>query len=282
MKKIVLKVSSTDQLGIVSAVSQCISNIGGNIVESGQFVDPDTDQLFMRVCFSITSDQQYADFRNSFAAVSARYGMEWNSFDMSVKPRVLVMVSQLGHCLNDLLYRNSINQLPMELVGIVSNHDAFRRRAEHEGIPYFFMPVTPENKLDQEAALLDLIDKQRVDLVILARYMQILSDELSRRLSGRVINIHHSFLPSFKGAKPYHQAHKRGVKLIGATAHYVTADLDEGPIIEQDVRRVDHTADANAMVALGRDTESQVLAKAVKLHLEQRILLNNDRTIIFA
>ncbi|MEX4005156.1 formyltetrahydrofolate deformylase [Paraburkholderia sp. EG285A] len=282
MKKIVLKVSCQDQVGIVTAVSQCVSNIGGNIVESGQFVDPDTEQLFMRVCFSVPSDQHYAEFKETFAPVATRHDMQWDAFDMSVKPRVLVMVSQLGHCLNDLLYRYSIDQLPMELVGIVSNHEVFRRRAEHEGIPFHYMPVTPENKLSQESKLLDLIDRENIDLVILARYMQILSDDLSRRLSGRVINIHHSFLPSFKGAKPYHQAHKRGVKLIGATAHYVTADLDEGPIIEQDVRRVDHTADANAMVGLGRDTESQVLAKAVKLHLEQRILLNHDRTIIFA
>jgi formyltetrahydrofolate deformylase len=191
------------------------------------------------------------------------------------------MVSQLGHCLNDLLYRNSTGQLPMELVAIVSNHEAFKRRAEHEGIPFHYLPVTPETKDKQEARLLDLVAQLSVDLVILARYMQVLTDELTTRLSGSIINIHHSFLPSFKGARPYHQAHSRGVKLIGATAHYVTADLDEGPIIEQDIRRVDHTASADDMVAIGRDTECQVLAKAVKSHLEHRILLNEHRTVVF-
>jgi formyltetrahydrofolate deformylase len=275
-------VSCRDQRGIVNAVSQCVANFDGNITESGQFVDPDNGLLFMRVCFRVEDTKSIEAFRTSFAPIASRYEMTWETFDMDLKPRVLIMVSQLGHCLNDLLYRHSTRQLPMELVGIVSNHETFRTRAEHENVPFHFMPVTPDNKREQEEALLRLVDESRVDVVILARYMQILTDELSQRLSGRVINIHHSFLPSFKGARPYHQAHKRGVKLIGATAHYVTADLDEGPIIEQDIRRVDHSADADAMVAIGRDTECQVLAKAVKLHLEQRILLNDDRTIIFA
>ncbi|WP_438391937.1 formyltetrahydrofolate deformylase [Caballeronia sp. DA-9] len=282
MKIVVLKVSCNDKLGIVSAVSQSIASVGGLIDECGQFVDKQSKLLFMRVCFRVDDGMKFAQFKDKFSEVAEHYEMAWDLFDMTVKPRVLIMVSQLGHCLNDLLYRNSIDQLPMELVGIVSNHETFRRRAEHEGVPFYYSPVTPDNKREQEAFLLDLVEEKNVDLVILARYMQILTDELSNRLSGRVINIHHSFLPSFKGAKPYHQAHKRGVKLIGATAHYVTADLDEGPIIEQDVRRVDHSADADTMVAIGRDTESQVLARAVKLHLEQRILLNHDRTIIFA
>jgi len=281
MKKIVLKLSCADRRGIVGAVGECIAGQAGNITESGQFVDPDNGRFFMRVCFQASPETTVASFRDAFARVAAQYEMDWDVFDLKAKPRVLILVSQLGHCLNDLLYRNSTGQLPMELVAIVSNHETFRRRAEHEGIPFHYLPITPENKVEQEARLLDLVAKQSVDLVILARYMQVLTDELSTRLSGRVINIHHSFLPSFKGARPYHQAHNRGVKLIGATAHYVTAELDEGPIIEQDIRRVDHTASADDMVVIGRDTECQVLAKAVKSHLEHRILLNEHRTIVF-
>jgi formyltetrahydrofolate deformylase len=282
MTKIVLKLSCTDRRGIVGAVGQCIAKQDGNITESGQFVDPDNGRLFMRVCFRAGPNSDVESFKGAFAQVAASYEMTWGAFDLSIKPRVLIMVSQLGHCLNDLLYRHSTGQLPMEIVGIVSNHEAFRQRAQHEGIPFHYLPVTTVNKAEQELRLLDLVASESVDLVILARYMQILTDELSHRLSGRMINIHHSFLPSFKGARPYHQAHKRGVKLIGATAHYVTPELDEGPIIEQDIRRVDHTASADTMVAIGRDTECQVLAKAVKSHLEHRILLNDDRTIVFA
>lgn len=281
MRKIVLKLSCADRRGIVGAVGACIAGQAGNITESGQFVDPDNGRFFMRVCFQASPETTVASFRDAFAQVAARYEMDWEVFDLKVKPRVLIMVSQLGHCLNDLLYRHSTAQLPMDLVAIVSNHETFRRRAEHEGVPFHYLPVTPENKVEQEARLLELVAELSVDLVILARYMQVLTDELSNRLSGRVINIHHSFLPSFKGARPYHQAHQRGVKLIGATAHYVTAELDEGPIIEQDIRRVDHTASANDMVAIGRDTECQVLAKAVKSHLEHRILLNGHRTVVF-
>jgi len=281
MKKIVLKLSCADKRGIVGALGECVAAEGGNITESGQFVDPDNGRFFMRVCFQASPETTIASFHESFSGIASRYEMDFEVFDMKAKPRVLIMVSQLGHCLNDLLYRNSTGQLPMELVGIVSNHETFRRRAEHEGIPFYYLPVTPDNKAQQEATLLDFVSELSVDLVILARYMQVLSDELSTRLAGRVINIHHSFLPSFKGARPYHQAHKRGVKLIGATAHYVTAELDEGPIIEQDIRRVDHTTSAEDMVAIGRDTECQVLAKAVKSHLEHRILLNEHRTIVF-
>jgi formyltetrahydrofolate deformylase len=281
MKKIILTLVCNDQKGIVAAVGNCISEQSGNITECGQYVDSDNNKLFMRVCVELGLGVALSDFREAFAPVANAYGMEWNTYDTSVKPRVMIMVSQLGHCLNDLLYRNSIDQLPMELVSVVSNHEKFRRRAEHEGLDFRYLPVTPDNKQEQEAKLLEMVREQQIDLVILARYMQILSDDLSRALAGHVINIHHSFLPSFKGARPYHQAHKRGVKLIGATAHYVTADLDEGPIIEQNVQRIDHAATADDLVAIGRDTECQVLARAVQLHLEHRILLNDDRTVIF-
>lgn len=281
IKKFVLTLACDDGRGVIAAVGGSIAERGGNIVESGQYVDPDNNRFFMRVCFRIDPAVTLSDLQTHFEPVASRYGMEWHLHDLDIKPRVMIMVSQLGHCLNDLLYRNSIRQLPMELVSVVSNHDTYRRRAEHEGVDFHHLPITAETKPEQEAKLVQLIDAQRIDLVILARYMQVLSDELCQTLSGKVINIHHSFLPSFKGARPYHQAHRRGVKLIGATAHYVTADLDEGPIIEQDVQRVDHAASADTMVAIGRDTECQVLAKAVKLHLEHRILLNEDRTVIF-
>ena len=281
VKKFVLTLACDDRKAIVAAVGNCIAAQSGNIMESGQYVDPDNHRFFMRVCFEVHEKMTIDDFRQGFAPVALAYGMDWHVFDLDIKPRVMIMVSQLGHCLNDLLYRNSINQLPMELISIVSNHQTFARRAEHEGIPFHHLPITADTKEEQEAKLLELVREQKIDLVILARYMQVLSDDLSRELAGHVINIHHSFLPSFKGARPYHQAHKRGVKLIGATAHYVTADLDEGPIIEQNVHRVDHSATADDMVAIGRDTECQVLAKAVKLHLEHRILLNEDRTVIF-
>lgn len=281
MKKFVLKLSCTDQRGIVGAVGQCMADMGGCITESGQFVDPISNRLFMQVRLQFGSDIELDAFNGGVLPVAQRYQMQWETFDLAIKPKVLIMVSQLGHCLNDLLYRNSIGQLPMELVAVVSNHTAYQSRVEHEGIPFHYLPVTPQNKAQQEAVLLGLVRELQVDLVVLARYMQILSDDLSRELSGRVINIHHSFLPSFKGAKPYHQAYQRGVKLIGATAHYVTADLDEGPIIEQDIRRIDHAISPDDMVAIGRDTECQVLAKAVKTHLEHRILLNDNRTVIF-
>ncbi|ANF59329.1 formyltetrahydrofolate deformylase [Halotalea alkalilenta] len=281
MKTLVLTLSCADRMGIVAAVGSAIAAQGGNIVESGQYVDRENGRFFMRVCCEVEESGSLEAFRKGFSPVGAEYSMRWEVHDAAVKPRVMIMVSQQGHCLNDLLYRHGTGQLPMELTSILSNHDTFRRRAEHEGVPFHHLPVTAASKAEQEAKLLELIREQRVDLVILARYMQILSDDLSKALSGRVINIHHSFLPSFKGARPYHQAHKRGVKLIGATAHYVTAALDEGPIIEQDVQRVDHSMTAEDMAAIGRDTECQVLARAVRLHLEHRVLLNDDRTVVF-
>ncbi|MEL0613657.1 MULTISPECIES: formyltetrahydrofolate deformylase [Marinomonas] len=281
MKKFVLNLVCNDNTGIISAVTSFVTESGGNIIESGQHVDLDDKRFFMRLCFEINETVTLETFKMDFEARLSYPEMVWDVYDLSVKPRVMIMVSQLGHCLNDLLYRYSIDQLPMELVSIASNHERYKSRVEHEGLDFHYLPITAETKPEQEAELLKLIAEQSIDLVILARYMQVLSDNLCQKMSGKIINIHHSFLPSFKGGRPYHQARDKGVKLIGATAHYVTADLDEGPIIEQDVKRVDHAVSASDMVAIGRDTESQVLAKAVKLQLERRILLHGHRTVIF-
>jgi formyltetrahydrofolate deformylase len=220
-------------------------------------------------------------FGRGFRPVATAYDFDWQVHDLAIKPRVMILVSKLGHSLNDLLYRNSIGHLPMELVSVVSNHETFRKRVEGEGIAFIHLPVSAATRAAQEASLTALIEEQRIDLVVLARYMQVLSDSLAAKLAGRAINIHHSFLPSFKGARPYHRAHAQGVKLIGATAHYVTAELDEGPIIEQDVGRVDHSMSADAFIAIGRDIEATVLARAVKFHLEHRVLINGVRTVVF-
>jgi formyltetrahydrofolate deformylase len=216
-----------------------------------------------------------------FAPIALTFGMEWGIHDTSARDRVLVMVSKFGHCLNDLLYRHRIGSLHGEIAAVVSNHSDFDSLVSSYGVPFHHVPVTPETKPQAEARLLHLVEEHRIDLVVLARYMQVLTDELCEKLAGRIINIHHSFLPSFKGAKPYHQAHERGVKLIGATAHYVTADLDEGPIIEQEVARVDHSCEPDQLVAVGRDLECLALARAVQWHLEHRILLNGNRTVVF-
>ncbi len=279
--RFVLTLSCGDRRGIVAAVANSIASQDCNIVESAQYGDPDSGRFFMRVSFAAPESVTKESFTSGFLPVATGYGFDWKLHDLAVKPRVMILVSKLGHCLNDLLYRNSIGQLPMDLVSVTSNHETMRRRVEGEGLPYHYVPVEGRTKAEQEAELLGLIEGERIDLVVLARYMQVLSDDLSGRLAGRVINIHHSFLPSFKGAKPYHRAHERGVKLIGATAHYVTAELDEGPIIEQDVGRVDHAMSAEEMVAIGRDIENTVLARAIKFHLEHRVLLNGSRTVVF-
>jgi formyltetrahydrofolate deformylase len=213
--------------------------------------------------------------------VDEAFHMSWQLHDQSTLVRILIMVSRLGHCLNDLLFRWKTGALPVDVAGVVSNHDDFAELAESYRIPFRHLPVTPDTRAEAEAALLDLIGDTQADLIVLARYMQILSGEVCKRVEGRMINIHHSFLPSFKGAKPYHQAHARGVKLVGATAHYVTPDLDEGPIIEQDVIRVDHTLPPDRLAEAGRDVEAQVLARAVTWHAEHRVLLNGDRTVVF-
>jgi formyltetrahydrofolate deformylase len=254
---------------------------GCNIEDSQQFGDRDTGLFFMRVHFRAISPVKVEDLRASFAAVGESFGMDWQIHRADQKMRVVLMVSKFGHCLNDLLFRSRIGALPVEIAAVVSNHTDFKELVGSYGIPFRHIPVTKDTKAQAEAELLELVRAENVELVVLARYMQVLSDDLCKQLSGRIINIHHSFLPSFKGAKPYHQAHARGVKLIGATAHYVTADLDEGPIIEQEVERVGHELTPDQLVAVGRDVECQALARAVKWHSERRVLLNGHRTVVF-
>ncbi|EXU64661.1 formyltetrahydrofolate deformylase [Streptomyces sp. PRh5] len=277
----ILTLSCPDKQGIVHAVSSYLFMTGCNIEDSQQFGDRDTGLFFMRVAFRAVSPVKVADLRASFAAVGESFRMDWEIHRADEKMRILLMVSKFGHCLNDLLFRSRIGALPVEIAAVVSNHTDFRELVGSYGVPFHHIPVTKDTKREAEARLLDLVRAEHVELVVLARYMQVLSDDLCKELSGRIINIHHSFLPSFKGAKPYHQAHARGVKLIGATAHYVTADLDEGPIIEQEVERVGHGLTPDQLVAVGRDVECQALARAVKWHSERRVLLNGHRTVVF-
>ncbi|MFF9509807.1 formyltetrahydrofolate deformylase [Streptomyces sp. NPDC014724] len=278
----VLTLSCPDKQGIVHAVSSYLFMTGCNIEDSQQFGDHDTGLFFMRVHFSADSPVTVEKLRASFAAIGDSFRMDWQIHRASERMRIVLMVSRFGHCLNDLLFRSRIGALPIEIAAVVSNHTDFAELVGSYGIPFRHIPVTKENKAEAEAELLEFVREENVELVVLARYMQVLSDDLCKQLSGRIINIHHSFLPSFKGAKPYHQAHARGVKLIGATAHYVTADLDEGPIIEQEVERVGHDVTPDQLVAIGRDVECRALARAVKWHAERRILLNGRRTVIFS
>ena len=276
----VLRLSCPDRMGIVAAVASFLLEQACNIVESAQFGDANSGRFFMRVSFR-SELTEIAAVREAFAALAARFDMEWEVHDLSVKQRVLLMVSKFGHCLNDLLYRYRTGALPVEISAIVSNHRDFYRLAAEHDIPFHHLPVTPEDKARRESQMMELFEEHRCDLVVLARYMQVLSPDTCARLEGRAINIHHSFLPSFQGARPYGQAHERGVKLIGATAHYVTAALDEGPIIEQDVARVDHASTLDDFVNTGRDVECAVLARAVRWHVEHRVLLNGNRTVVF-
>jgi formyltetrahydrofolate deformylase len=280
-QRAILTISCPDKTGIVAAVSGFLAGQALFITESSHFGDPLTGRFFMRTVFDASSVRSLDDLRTEFAAVAARFAMEWRIDDAARRDRVLIMVSRFDHCLNDLLYRYRTGALTVDIPAIVSNHPDLAPLAEWHRVPFHHLPVTPATKAAQEAKLLRLIDDLDIDLVVLARYMQVLSPELCRSLRGRCINIHHSFLPSFKGAKPYHQAHARGVKLIGATAHYVTTDLDEGPIIEQAVERVDHTRTPEDLVAIGRDIESLVLAHAVRWHVERRVLLNGSKTVVF-
>ncbi|WP_433421518.1 formyltetrahydrofolate deformylase [Microtetraspora malaysiensis] len=275
----VLTLSCPDRPGVVAAVSGLLAGHGCNITESQQFGDPVANRFFMRVQF--TGDLPLDDLHAAFTALAPEYGMDLQLFDQAVKPRVLVLVSKFDHCLNDLLYRARSGLLDIEIVAVASNHPDLRPLTQSYGIDYHHLPVTPETKPRQEAEILALVEHYQADLVVLARYMQVLSEDLCAKLAGRVINIHHSFLPSFKGAKPYHQAYARGVKLIGATAHYVTHDLDEGPIIEQEVARVNHTHSPEDLAAIGRDVERQALARAVRWHTEHRVLLDGHKTIVF-
>ncbi|MDK1345920.1 formyltetrahydrofolate deformylase [Streptomyces sp. 378] len=278
----VLTLSCPDRKGIVHAVSSYLFMTGCNIEDSQQFGDHDTGLFFMRVHFSADPPVTVEKLRASFAAIGDSFQMDWQINRADQKMRILLMVSKFGHCLNDLLFRARTGALPVEIAGVVSNHKDFAELVGSYNIPFHHIPVTKDTKAEAEGRLLDIVREENVELVVLARYMQVLSDDLCKALSGRIINIHHSFLPSFKGAKPYHQAHARGVKLIGATAHYVTADLDEGPIIEQEVERVGHDVTPEGLVAIGRDVECQALARGVKWHAERRILLNGRRTVIFA
>jgi len=278
----VLTLICDDRPGIVHEVSGFLVEHQANIVESQQFHAALEDRFFMRVRFEGTAGTLDLDaLRTGFADVGERWGMQWELWDTSAPYRTLLMVSQHLHCLNDLLFRWSTGSLNIDIPAVVSNHRAAERLADSYGLEFHHVPVTPGTKQEAERELSAIADRHDVDLIVLARYMQILSDGLCRRWSGRIINIHHSFLPSFKGAKPYHQAFERGVKLVGATAHYVTADLDEGPIIEQDVLRVDHALDQDQLVAAGRDVEAQVLSRAVRWHAESRVLLNGHRTVVF-
>ena len=276
----VLTLSCPDRPGIVRALAEGVVRVDGNIVENAQFSDPVTGTFCMRTQFE-TPQQDLATVRAVIAEEVARFGPVLTLRRTEDRRRALVMVSRFDHCLLDLLYRWQIGELPVEIPVVVSNHEDCRDIVERAGIAFEWVRVTADTKPAAEARLFELVDAHRVDVVVLARYMQVLSDDACRRLAGRVINIHHSFLPGFKGARPYHQAYERGVKLIGATAHYVTADLDEGPIIEQDVVRVHHGMDADALVAVGRDVERVVLSRAVRLHAEDRVLLTGARTVVF-
>ena len=277
----ILTLSCPDRTGIVFRVSGLLFEHGCNIVDAQQFGDGESGRFFLRVHFETPDAARIDAVRAAFAPVARDYAMDWQLHDARRRARLLVLVSKQGHCLNDLLFRTHGRQLPAEIVAVASNHDKYAPLTASYGVPFHHLPVEGAMREAQERALLDLVERERIDLVVLARYMQILSPGLCAALAGRAMNIHHSFLPSFKGAQPYHQAWARGVKVIGATAHYVTADLDEGPIIEQDVAHVDHAMTPGDLVRIGSDIESRVLARAVRRHVEHRILLNGHRTVVF-
>jgi formyltetrahydrofolate deformylase len=280
MKSYVLTVSCKSTRGIVAAVSGYLAGQGCNIVDSSQFDDLDTGTFFMRVSFISEEGVTLEALAEGLKPVTERFEMTAEIHDTK-RMKVLLMVSRFGHCLNDLLYRWKIGALPIDIVGVVSNHFEYQKVVVNHDIPFHHIPVTKANKPEAEARIMEVVNQTGTDLIVLARYMQILSDQMCRQMSGKIINIHHSFLPSFKGANPYKQAYERGVKLIGATAHYVTADLDEGPIIEQDTARVTHAQSAEDYVSIGRDVESQVLARAIHAHIHRRVFLNGNRTIVF-
>jgi formyltetrahydrofolate deformylase len=280
--ELVLTLDCREAPGIVHAVSGVLLEHGCNIVELKQFDDRRLGHFFMRVHVASSTGEMLDEeaLRKDLGPVAERFGMSWELDRHGAKRRVMIMVSKFGHCLNDLLFRARTGELPVEIVAVVSNHRDHQRLVEWHGIPFFHIPVTPDTKPEAEAKLLELVDRFEVDLVVLARYMQVLSDSLATRMAGRVINIHHSFLPSFKGAKPYHQAYERGVKTVGATAHYVNSELDEGPIIAQQLVDVDHTFGPEDLVAAGRDTECKALSNAVKWHCEGRVILHGNRTVV--
>jgi formyltetrahydrofolate deformylase len=278
----ILTLSCDDRPGIVTGVTRILADHHGNIHESQQFNDTESSRFFMRVVFEVTPGTDIAALRAAFDAYARDNGVDWKLRAASHRLKVMLMVSKFDHCLGDLLYRHRIGELPMEVVGIICNHPREALKISLIGdVPFHYLPITKDTKPQQEAQIKDLVTASGAELVVLARYMQILSDDMAAFLSGRCINIHHSFLPGFKGAKPYHQAFARGVKMIGATGHYVTADLDEGPIIHQDVEAISHSDSADDLVRKGRDIERRVLARAVHYHLEDRVLMNGNKTVVF-
>ncbi|MGV2130468.1 formyltetrahydrofolate deformylase [Agrobacterium vitis] len=281
MTSYVLTVSCPSKRGIVAALSGYLAEMGCNIVDSSQFDDLDTDRFFMRVSFISEQGASREKIEAGLATIINSFQMEIGLYDSTERVKVLLMVSRFGHCLNDLLYRWKIGALPIDIVGVVSNHFDYQKVVVNHDIPFHHIKVTKDNKPQAEAQLMDLVQQTGTELIVLARYMQVLSDAMCQKMSGKIINIHHSFLPSFKGANPYKQAFERGVKLIGATAHYVTADLDEGPIIEQDVARVTHAQNAEDYVSIGRDVESQVLARAIHAHIHHRTFINGNKSVVF-
>ncbi|MEN9629664.1 MAG: hypothetical protein RJA10_2891 [Pseudomonadota bacterium] len=283
-ESLILTLSGPDRTGIVHAVTGLLAESGGNITDAAQFNDQSTGQFFMRVQFTLPAAQAVAGdggIREAIGALAASMQMKWQLHEAQARLRTVLMVSKLGHCLNDLLFRYKSQLLPLDIRAVVSNHRDFYQLAASYDIPFHHIPVTAATKAQAEAKLLEIVDHEQAELVVLARYMQVLSNDLCSALEGRAINIHHSFLPSFKGAKPYYQAHDRGVKIIGATAHYVTGDLDEGPIIEQDIARVDHACDPQQLTHIGRDVECAVLARAVTWHAQHRVLINGHKTVVF-
>ncbi len=278
-QKFIMTTQSEDRIGIVAALTGCLARHDGFINELAQFGTPSSERFFSRICFTMPKATQ-ANFRADLSEICQNFQLNTQIFPLSQRMKTLIMVSKFDHCLADILYRWKTGVLNIDIGAIVSNHDAHKAYAEREGLPFFHIPVPKDGKMAAEAQLRDLITKTKADLIVLARYMQILSDDFCRDFPARIINIHHSFLPSFKGARPYHRAYERGVKLIGATAHYVTTDLDEGPIIEQSVQRVDHTATPQQLIAQGRDIEAQTLASAIKLHTEHRVFINGLKTVV--
>ncbi|WP_425053037.1 formyltetrahydrofolate deformylase [Psychromarinibacter sp. S121] len=281
MSKFTLTVTCPTTRGIVAAISAYLSEKGCNITDSSQFDDFETGNFFMRVSMVSETGTELEDLEAGFAETAKAFDMDFAFHDEGAKMKVVIMVSRFGHCLNDLLYRWRIGALPIEIVAVISNHMDYQKLVVNHDIPFHCIKVTKENKPEAEKRIMDVVEDTGAELVVLARYMQILSDEMCQKMSGRIINIHHSFLPSFKGANPYKQAFERGVKLIGATSHYVTADLDEGPIIEQDTVRVTHAQSPSDYVSLGRDVESQVLARAIHAHIHRRVFLNGNKTVVF-
>lgn len=281
MDRFVLTVTCPTRRGIVAAIATFLADHGCNITDSAQFDDTETHRFFMRISFISEEGHALDALRAAFGAMAAPLGMNWAIHDENQRMKVVIMVSRFGHCLNDLLYRVRIGALPIDIVAVISNHLDFQKLVVNHDIPFHYIRVNKDNKAEAEAQQLQIFEETGAELVVLARYMQVLSDDFCARLSGRIINIHHSFLPSFKGANPYRQAFRRGVKLIGATSHYVTAALDEGPIIEQDTIRVTHAQSPEDYISLGRDVESQVLARAIHAHIHRRVFLNADKTVVF-